>query len=147
VSALRQLPLQHQLQLSVSASASAFSFQPSASASALRQLPLQFQRSAFSFGFNFSERLGEDLKILTSFVKIRYFCYNLRLRMQSNRVSTNAFVKKDSFYYDARYDCRVQSLRRPDAAEKGDNVALIAVHGVIEGSSAFTASERVTLIQ
>ncbi len=44
-------------------------------------------------------------------------------------------------------DCRVQSLRRPDAAEKGNNVALIAVHGVIEGSSAIPASERVTLIQ
>jgi hypothetical protein len=34
------------------------------------------------------------------------------------------------------YDCRVQSLRRPDAAEKGNNVALIAVHGVFEGSVA-----------
>ena len=45
------------------------------------------------------------------------------------------------------YDCQVQSLRRPDAAEKGNNLALIVVHGQIEGSSAITASERVTLIQ
>ena len=45
------------------------------------------------------------------------------------------------------YACRVQSLRRPDAAEKGNNVALIAVHGVFEGSAAIAASERVTLIQ
>ena len=61
------------------------------------------------------------------------------------------------FYYDARYDCRVQSLRRPDAAEKGNNVALILVHspfvalilvhGPFEGSLARAASERVTLIQ
>ena len=45
------------------------------------------------------------------------------------------------------YDCRVQSLRRPDAAEKGNNVALIVVHGPFEGSVAIAASERVTLIQ
>ena len=45
------------------------------------------------------------------------------------------------------YDCRVQSLRRPDAAEKGNNLAPIPVHGDFEGSSAKTASERVTLIQ
>ncbi len=89
----------------------------------------------------------QDLKFLTGFVKIRCFCYNLRVRLQSNRVAINAFVKKDSFYYDARYDCRVQSLRRPDAAEKGNNVALIVVHGPFEGSPAIAASERVTLIQ
>ena len=45
------------------------------------------------------------------------------------------------------YACRVQSLRRPDAAEKGNNVALLFVHGVFEGSAAIAASERVTLIQ
>ena len=45
------------------------------------------------------------------------------------------------------YDCQVQSLRRPDAAEKGNNVALILVHGTFEGSVAKAASERVTLIQ
>jgi hypothetical protein len=45
------------------------------------------------------------------------------------------------------YDCHVQSLRRPDAAEKGNNVALILVHGAFEGSVASAASERVTLIQ
>ena len=45
------------------------------------------------------------------------------------------------------YACRVQSFRRPDAAEKGNNVALIAVHGPFEGSVAIAASERVTLIQ
>jgi hypothetical protein len=48
------------------------------------------------------------------------------------------------------YACRVQSLRRPDAAEKGNNVALIVFHGAIEGSFlsfAIAASERVTLIQ
>ena len=45
------------------------------------------------------------------------------------------------------YACRVQSLRRPDAAEKGNNVALIVVHGPFEGSVAIAASERVTLIQ
>jgi hypothetical protein len=91
---------------------------------------------------------GGDLKFLTGFVKIRCFCYNLRLRMQSNRVSINAFVKSYMhFYSDARYDCRVQSLRRPDAAEKGNNVALIVDHGPFEGSSAIAASERVTLIQ
>jgi hypothetical protein len=41
----------------------------------------------------------------------------------------------------------VQSLRRPDAAEKGNNLALIVFHGVIESSSAIAASERVTLVQ
>ncbi len=51
------------------------------------------------------------------------------------------------FYCDASYDCRMQSLRRPDAAEKGNNVALIAHHGPFEGSAAIAASERVTLIQ
>ena len=45
------------------------------------------------------------------------------------------------------YACRVQSLRRPDAAEKGNNVALFEVHGEFEGSPAIAASERVTLIQ
>ncbi len=45
------------------------------------------------------------------------------------------------------YDCRVHSLRRPDAAEKGNNVALIPVHGIFKGSVAIAASERVTLIQ
>ena len=45
------------------------------------------------------------------------------------------------------YACRVQSLRRPDAAEKGNNVALILLHGPFEGSVAIPASERVTLIQ
>jgi hypothetical protein len=48
------------------------------------------------------------------------------------------------FYYDARYNCRVQSLRRPYTAEKGSNVALI---GAFEGSVATAASERVTLTQ
>ena len=68
--------------------------------------------------------------------------------MQSNRVSMEAFAQLSSFILarDA-YDCRVQSLRRPDAAEKGNNVALIGVHGEFEGSSALAASERVTLIQ
>ena len=68
--------------------------------------------------------------------------------MQSNRASIYAIVKSYMhFYYDARYNCRVQSLRRPDAAEKGNNVALIVVHGAFEGSLARAASERVTLIQ
>ena len=49
------------------------------------------------------------------------------------------------FHYDARYNCRVQSLRRPDAAQKGNNVALF--YGPFEGSFARAASERVTLIQ
>ena len=40
-----------------------------------------------------------------------------------------------------------ESLRGPDTAEKGNNVALIVVHGQFEGSSATAASERVTLIQ
>ena len=68
--------------------------------------------------------------------------------MQSNRVSIKAFAQLSSFILarDA-YACRVQSLRRPDAAEKGDNVALIEVHGVFEGGVARAASERVTLIQ
>ena len=59
-----------------------------------------------------------------------------------------AFAQLSSFILarDA-YDCRVQSLRRPDAAEKGNNVALIVVHGPFEGSVAIPASERVTLIQ
>ncbi len=43
--------------------------------------------------------------------------------------------------------CCVQSLRRPDAAEKGNNVALTAVHGAFEGSLAIAANERLTLIQ
>ena len=47
----------------------------------------------------------------------------------------------------AACDCRVQSLRRPDAAEKGNNVGLIFVYGPFEGSSAIAANERVTLIQ
>jgi hypothetical protein len=38
------------------------------------------------------------------------------------------------------YACRVQSLRRPDAAEKGNNVALIVAHGVFEGSVAIAAT-------
>jgi hypothetical protein len=37
--------------------------------------------------------------------------------------------------------------RRPDAAEKGNNVALIVFHGILKGSSATAASERVTFIQ
>ena len=45
------------------------------------------------------------------------------------------------------HECRVQLLRRPDAAEKGNNVALIVVHGDFEGCVALAASERVTLIQ
>ena len=59
-----------------------------------------------------------------------------------------AFAQLSSFILarDA-YACRVQSLRRPDAAEKGNNVALIVVHGPFEGSVAIPASERVTLIQ
>ena len=68
--------------------------------------------------------------------------------MQSNRVSIKASAQLSSFILarDA-YACRVQSLRRPDAAEKGNNVALILVHGPFEGSLARAASERVTLIQ
>ena len=68
--------------------------------------------------------------------------------MQSNRGSIKASAQLSSFILarDA-YACRVQSLRRPDAAEKGNNVALIGVHGEFEGSVAFSASERVTLIQ
>ena len=52
------------------------------------------------------------------------------------------------FYSGARdaYACRVQSLRRPDAAQKGNNLALIVFHGILKGS-AIAASERVTLIQ
>ena len=59
-----------------------------------------------------------------------------------------AFAQLSSFILarDA-YDCRVQSLRRPDAAEKGNNVALIRYHGIFKGSVAIAASERVTLIQ
>ena len=64
--------------------------------------------------------------------------------LQPTRLLNNTYMH---FYYDARYNCRVQSLRRPDAAEKGNNVALIAVHGPFEGSCAIAASERVTLIQ
>ena len=67
--------------------------------------------------------------------------------LQSNRVSINAFVNIHFIMTRVEYDCRVQSLRRPDAAEKGNNVALIVVHGAFEGSVAITASERVTLIQ
>jgi hypothetical protein len=53
------------------------------------------------------------------------------------------------FFIIARvaYACRVQSLRRPEAAEKGNNVALFEVHGYFDGSSVKAASERVTLIQ
>ena len=52
------------------------------------------------------------------------------------------------FYSGARciYACCVQSLRRPDAAQKGNNLALIGFHGILKGS-AIAASERVTLIQ
>jgi hypothetical protein len=45
------------------------------------------------------------------------------------------------------YDCRVQSLRRPDAAEIGNNIALMLMYGLFEGSVALAARERVTLIQ
>jgi hypothetical protein len=69
------------------------------------------------------------------------------LQLQSNRVSINAFVKSHFVIARVAGDCRVQSLRRPDAAEKGNNVALILVHGVFEGSVAIAASERVTMIQ
>ncbi len=71
----------------------------------------------------------------------------LCLQLQSNRVSIDAFVKSHFITARVGCDCRVKSLRRPDAAEKGNNVALIVVHGPFEGSSAITASERVTLIQ
>ena len=67
--------------------------------------------------------------------------------LQSNRVSINAFVKSHFFIARVACDCRVQSLRRPDAAEKGNNVALIGDHGPFEGSVTIAASERVTLIQ
>jgi hypothetical protein len=71
--------------------------------------------------------------------------------MQSNRISIKAFAQLSSFILarDA-YACHVQSFRRPDAAEKGNNVALICRivgHGTFEGSVALAASERVTLIQ
>ena len=68
--------------------------------------------------------------------------------MQSHRVSIKALAQLSSFILarDA-YACRVQSLRRPDAAKKGNNLALIVVHGPFEGSVAIAASERVTLIQ
>jgi hypothetical protein len=61
--------------------------------------------------------------------------------------SIKAFAQLSSFILarDA-YACRVQSLRRPDAAEKGNNLALIVFHGISKGS-AIAASERVTLIQ
>jgi hypothetical protein len=77
--------------------------------------------------------------------------------MRSNRISIKAFAQLSSFILarDA-YACRVQSLRRPDAAQqgnnvalyaqKGNNVALIPFHGILKGS-AIAASERVTLIQ
>jgi hypothetical protein len=45
------------------------------------------------------------------------------------------------------YDCRVQSLRRPDAAEEGNNVVFIFPHGHFEGSIVISVSGRVTLIQ
>ena len=68
--------------------------------------------------------------------------------MQSHRVLTKALAQLSSFILarDA-YACRVQSLRRPDAVEKGNNVALIVDYGAFEGSDATAASERVTLIQ
>ena len=68
--------------------------------------------------------------------------------MQSNRGSIKASAQLSSFILarDA-YACRVQSLRRPDAAEKGNNLALIHLHGILKGSVAIAASERVTLIQ
>ncbi len=71
------------------------------------------------------------------------------LQLQSNNVSINAFVKMRFIMARVAYDCHVQSLRRPDAAEKCNNVALILVHGPFEGSPAIAiaASERVTLIQ
>ena len=67
--------------------------------------------------------------------------------MQSHRVLTKALAQLSSFILarDA-YACRVQSLWRPDAAEKGNNLALILFHGILKGS-ATAASERVTLIQ
>jgi hypothetical protein len=60
-----------------------------------------------------------------------------------------AFAQLSSFILarDARA-CRVQSLRRPDAVEKGNNLARTAnTPGVFEGSFAIAASERVTLTQ
>ena len=56
--------------------------------------------------------------------------------MQSNRVSIKAFAQLSSFILarDA-YACRVQSLRRPDAAEKGNNLAIIPTYGIFKGSA------------
>ena len=67
--------------------------------------------------------------------------------MQSHRVAIKALAQLSNFILarDA-YACRVQSLRRPDAAEKGNNVALIVFHGILKGG-AIAANERVTLIQ
>ena len=67
--------------------------------------------------------------------------------MQSHRVSIKALAQLSNFILarDA-YACHVQSFRRPDAAEKGNNLALIPFHGILKGS-AIAASERVTLIQ
>ncbi len=67
--------------------------------------------------------------------------------MQSNRISIKAFAQLSSFILagDA-YACRVQSLRRPFAAEKRSKLAMIMSQGMFKGS-AISASERVTLIQ
>ena len=68
-------------------------------------------------------------------------------QMQSNRGSIKASAQLSSFILarDA-YACRVQSIRRPDAEEKGNNLPLIVFHGILKGS-AIAASKRVTLIQ
>ncbi len=79
---------------------------------------------------------------------MRYQEFKRLQQKQSNRVSIKAPAQSSSFILArAAYACRVQSLRRPDAAEKGNNLALIVFHGTFEGSVAIAASERVTLIQ
>jgi hypothetical protein len=55
--------------------------------------------------------------------------------------STRLFNHKYFIIARVAYACRVQSLWRPDAAEKGNNVALIVLHGVFEGSAATPASD------
>ena len=69
--------------------------------------------------------------------------------LQSKRVSIKAFVQSSIWFFFARVEdeCRVQPSRRPDAAEKSNNLALILVHGSFKGSFPIPASERVTLIQ
>ena len=66
---------------------------------------------------------------------------------QRPAIKTNTHgAARDAVCLFVEQRCKKTLGRRPDAAEKGNNLALIVFHGNLKGS-AIAASERVTLIQ